>query len=160
MQLATMRIESGGIKFAVEESRALMGMCFLQKDLFEEYKYKESPPLSSEAEGEASDQVDQFKLNLSTLIDCLNIFGGSTGSFTSLQIIYKGYGNPLFLMYTPPQFHRDDLRASLSVSSTAFILSAGWRRTKCALTVVCALWRPKEYQTTTSERFQSSTRPS
>jgi hypothetical protein len=102
-----MRIESGGIKFAVEESKVLMGTCLLQKDLFEEYKYKEPMASSSSSsegvslapDGGESDRADQFKVNLSTLIDCLNIFGGGTNSFTSLQIIYKGYGNPLFLMY-------------------------------------------------------------
>jgi cell cycle checkpoint protein len=115
-QLATMRIESAGIKFAVEESKVLMGTCLLQKDLFEEYKYKE-PVHGSSSEGGASlppdgepaggDRADQFKVNLSTLIDCLNIFGGGTNSLTSLQIIYKGYGNPLFLMLEENQVRTD-----------------------------------------------------
>lgn len=105
-QLATMRVESGGIKFGVEESKALMGSCLLHKDLFEEYKYKE-PALSSPSDAPGSDRADQFKVNLSTLIDCLNIFGGGPGSFTSLQIIYKGYGNPLFLMLEENQVRTD-----------------------------------------------------
>jgi len=128
-----MRVESGGIKFGVEESKALMGSCLLHKDLFEEYKYKE-PALSSPSDAPGSDRADQFKVNLSTLIDCLNIFGGGPGSFTSLQIIYKGYGNPLFLMYIPCRPLHCQCRTTHSPTQ-----QPGWRRTRSALTVACAL---------------------
>ncbi|KAL6068595.1 ssDNA endodeoxyribonuclease [Balamuthia mandrillaris] len=101
-QLATVTIENNGITFTVEESKVLQGFCFLQAELFQEYKRKDpsqqhqqSSQQSEAADGERTKDV--FKINLSTMLDCLNIFGG-TSSFTALQIMYSGYGSPVFLM--------------------------------------------------------------
>uniref|UniRef100_A0A3Q3DDI8 RAD1 homolog (S. pombe) n=1 Tax=Hippocampus comes TaxID=109280 RepID=A0A3Q3DDI8_HIPCM len=40
-----------------------------------------------------------FLINLTVLLDCLSIFGGSTvpGTSTALRLCYKGYGHPLTL---------------------------------------------------------------
>jgi len=99
--LATITIEPTGIKFTVEESRVLQGNCFLQASLFDEYITKnqnQDVEMSDENHNEEVPRVDQFRVNLSTVLDCLNIFGG-TNNFTSLQILYHGYGGALFLLY-------------------------------------------------------------
>jgi cell cycle checkpoint protein len=85
-QLATVTISKLGIKFTIEIAQSLQGSALLQQELFQEYNF---------TEGEA--QKEQFQVNLSILLDCLNIYGIST-TFPALQIAYKGYGHPLLLM--------------------------------------------------------------
>jgi len=63
----------------------------LQASLFDEYKTR------SDQNSEGDSQCYQFKLNLSILLDCLNIFGGGT-NFTSLQLMYHGNGSALFVL--------------------------------------------------------------
>jgi cell cycle checkpoint protein len=92
-QMAIVNLAPGSIKFTVEESKVLQGSCKLEDKLFDEFKCKQP-----ESETDRAQNDMQFKINLSTLIDCLNIFGGGSTSFTSLQMIYRSYGNPLFLM--------------------------------------------------------------
>jgi hypothetical protein len=41
LQLATVTLRPTGIKFTVEESNVMQGNAFLQKELFQEYSYKE-----------------------------------------------------------------------------------------------------------------------
>ena len=40
---------------------------------------------------------EEFKLNLSILLDCLQIYG-TTSSYVAFQMAYEGYGHPLLLM--------------------------------------------------------------
>ncbi|KAL1260768.1 hypothetical protein QQF64_008595 [Cirrhinus molitorella] len=58
---------------------------FIQAEIFQEYIIKE-------------DAVG-FQVNLTVLLDCLTIFGGSTvpGVCTALRMCYSGYGYPLTL---------------------------------------------------------------
>ena len=55
---------------------------FLQAALFSEYRYTPAHEQS-------------FNLNLSVLIECLNIFGGGN---TTMRMCYAGYGHPLTLV--------------------------------------------------------------
>lgn len=50
-------------------------------------------------EYEIEEEMVIFKLNLTSLIECLNIFGGGTaGAATpSLKMVYRGHGYPLVL---------------------------------------------------------------
>ncbi|PRP85865.1 hypothetical protein PROFUN_06139 [Planoprotostelium fungivorum] len=82
-QMATLSISANGLKFTVEESNSFQGNAFLQQELFQEYHF--------------SSKHEQFKINFSLLLDCLNIYG-SGASFVSLQIGYRGYGHPLLLL--------------------------------------------------------------
>ncbi|XP_052432449.1 cell cycle checkpoint protein RAD1 [Carassius gibelio] len=74
-----------GLKVTVEDSKCLQANAFIQADIFQEYIIKE-------------DTVG-FQVNLTVLLDCLTIFGGSTvpGVCTALRMCYNGYGYPLTL---------------------------------------------------------------
>ncbi|KAM9469063.1 cell cycle checkpoint protein RAD1 [Clarias gariepinus] len=74
-----------GLKVTVEESKCLQANAFIQAEIFQEFTLKED--------------VVGFQVNLTVLLDCLTIFGGSTvpGVSTALRMCYNGYGYPLTL---------------------------------------------------------------
>ena len=74
-----------GFKISCEDAKCTQGIAFIHADLFQEYSVKE-------------DSVC-IKINLSILIECLNIFGTASmsGGSTALKICYEGYGHPLVL---------------------------------------------------------------
>ncbi|XP_031433268.1 cell cycle checkpoint protein RAD1 [Clupea harengus] len=74
-----------GLKVTVEDSKCLQANAFIQAEIFQEFVMKE-------------DSVG-FQINLTVLLDCLTIFGGSTvpGVTTALRMCYSGYGFPLTL---------------------------------------------------------------
>jgi len=61
-------------------------MFFFQEDIFQQFTLT-GPSI-------------QFRISLSVFLDCLNIFGSSPTTPTSLQMLYRGYGNPLVLVLT------------------------------------------------------------
>ncbi|CAB1352045.1 unnamed protein product [Coregonus sp. 'balchen'] len=74
-----------GLKVTVEDSKCLQANAFIQAEIFQEFTIRE-------------DSVG-FQVNLTVLLDCLTIFGGSTvpGVATALRMCYNGYGYPLTL---------------------------------------------------------------
>ncbi|CAL1567574.1 unnamed protein product [Knipowitschia caucasica] len=74
-----------GLKVTVEDSKCLQANAFIQAEIFQEFTIKED--------------LVGFQVNLTVLLDCLNIFGGSTvpGVLTALRMCYVGYGYPLTL---------------------------------------------------------------
>uniref|UniRef100_A0A3P9K7N5 Cell cycle checkpoint protein RAD1 n=1 Tax=Oryzias latipes TaxID=8090 RepID=A0A3P9K7N5_ORYLA len=74
-----------GLKVTVEDSKCLQANAFIQTEIFQEFTLKED--------------LVTFQINLTVLLDCLNIFGGNTvaGTSTALRMCYKGYGYPLTL---------------------------------------------------------------
>ncbi|XP_061654914.1 cell cycle checkpoint protein RAD1 isoform X3 [Phyllopteryx taeniolatus] len=74
-----------GLKVTVENSKCLQANAFIQAEIFQEFTIKE-------------DMVG-LKINLTVLLDCLSIFGGSTvpGVSPALRLCYRGYGYPLTL---------------------------------------------------------------
>uniref|UniRef100_A0A1A8GMD6 Cell cycle checkpoint protein RAD1 n=1 Tax=Nothobranchius korthausae TaxID=1143690 RepID=A0A1A8GMD6_9TELE len=74
-----------GLKVTVEDCKCVQANAFIQADIFQEFTIKED--------------LITFQVNLTVLLDCLNIFGGSTsaGISTALRMCYKGYGYPLTL---------------------------------------------------------------
>lgn len=74
-----------GFKISCEDAKATQGIAFVHSDLFQEYSVKE--------------ECVCIKINLSILIECLNIFGtvSMNGVSTALKICYEGYGHPLVL---------------------------------------------------------------
>jgi len=86
-ETATVFVTPLGLKVTVEESKAAQANAFVQEGLFHQYQVSQ-------------DQL-AFKINLTVLLECLTIFGGSggsTGGGTSLKMCYEGYGCPLILM--------------------------------------------------------------
>nr|XP_061800564.1 cell cycle checkpoint protein RAD1-like [Nerophis lumbriciformis] len=74
-----------GLKVTVEDSKCLQANAFIQAEIFQEFTIKE-------------DQIG-LQINLTVLMDCLSIFGGTAvpGASTALRLCYKGYGYPLTL---------------------------------------------------------------
>ncbi|XP_005100665.1 cell cycle checkpoint protein RAD1 [Aplysia californica] len=83
---ATVFASPMGLKVTVEDAKCAQANAFVQEAIFHEYSIKE-------------DQL-AFKINLTVLLECLTIFGGSAGpgANTSLKMCYAGYGCPLILM--------------------------------------------------------------
>jgi len=83
---ATVFASPMGLKVTVEDAKCAQANAFIQEALFHQYKIKE-------------EQL-AFKINLTVLLECLTIFGGSSGpgGSTSLKMCYAGYGCPLILM--------------------------------------------------------------
>lgn len=64
------KIDSLGLRFAVEESRVLQGVTFLDKALFTSFQY--NPP---ESEEESREESPAFQISLPALLETLQIFG-------------------------------------------------------------------------------------
>nr|XP_018909081.1 PREDICTED: cell cycle checkpoint protein RAD1-like isoform X2 [Bemisia tabaci] len=68
----------------VEDSRCIQASAFVCADVFEDYEVKEDPVI--------------FRVNLSTLIECLTIFDGissTPGASTAVKLKYRQHGAPL-----------------------------------------------------------------
>ncbi|KAK5603017.1 ssDNA endodeoxyribonuclease [Crenichthys baileyi] len=75
---------ANGLKVTVEDCKCMQANAFIQADIFQEFTLKEDSVV--------------FQINLTVLLDCLNIFGGSSvGGSTALRMCYRGYGHPLTL---------------------------------------------------------------
>ncbi|XP_037092708.1 cell cycle checkpoint protein RAD1-like isoform X2 [Pollicipes pollicipes] len=79
-------VTSDGLKVTVEDSKCVQANAFIQADMFQPFVL--------------SEETLSFKINLSVLLDCLNIFGsGSTaGATTALKMCYAGEGHPLVIV--------------------------------------------------------------
>jgi cell cycle checkpoint protein len=67
-----------GFKISCEDAKCTQGIAFVHSELFQEYSVKE--------------ECVCIKINLSILIECLNIFGSGSpsGTTTALKICYEG----------------------------------------------------------------------
>jgi len=83
---ATVLCNENGLKVTVEDAKCLQANSFIQADMFQEYS--------------VSDELVAFRVSLSVLVDCLNIFGSSQmpGVTTQLNLKYDGTGHPLKLI--------------------------------------------------------------
>lgn len=76
-----------GMKVVVEDSKCVQANAFIGNDIFQEYVVKDEPVM--------------FRVDLSTLVECLTIFDGYTslsGATTSLKMTYKEHGQPLKIL--------------------------------------------------------------
>lgn len=87
MQVCTCFLSSQGLKVTVEQSKCVQANAFIQASLFQQFVFRQEASLA-------------FRINLTALIECLNIFGGSGGPecHTALKMCYAGYGSPLTLL--------------------------------------------------------------
>lgn len=76
-----------GLKVSVDDSKAFLANAYIQADLFNHYAIK---------------QDVLFRIPLNILLECLNIFGGtsttSTSNTTAFELCYAGEGHPLILI--------------------------------------------------------------
>jgi len=90
---ATITVHPGGISVTVEEARTLLGTAYIFKGLFNEFVYRPDlqPMPSSEDQGDADDENlnTSFEIQLTTLMECLNIFGTAGGPSTNITTKYR-----------------------------------------------------------------------
>ena len=106
-------IDKNGFRFTVQRSNCLQANVYLKKELFTRF----------ECEGK-----HQFGINLSLLLECLSVFGTSSGNQVALQLNYAGEGHPILLQM---------------VDGDGLLLVCGLRR-YCAFAFVASaaeLWR-------------------
>ncbi|XP_043232190.1 cell cycle checkpoint protein RAD1-like isoform X1 [Amphibalanus amphitrite] len=83
---AVVVVTSDGLKVTVEDSKCVQANAFIQADMFQQFVL--------------SQETLSFKINLSVLLECLNIFGsgGTAGATTALKMCYAGDGHPLVIV--------------------------------------------------------------
>lgn len=99
---ADVQITTDGLRFSVEESRAVQGLSFLEKTLFSSYTFNASSIANAPSPDE-SVSTPGFQINLSALLETLQIFGLSdttanssrnpNGGFTSSHV-HNAFNTP------------------------------------------------------------------
>jgi len=86
LQSAVVVVTSDGLKVTVEDSKCVQANAFIQADMFQQFVL--------------SEEMISFKISLTVLLDCLNIFGsgGTPGAHTALKMCYAGRGHPLVMV--------------------------------------------------------------
>ncbi|ORY37884.1 Rad1/Rec1/Rad17 [Leucosporidium creatinivorum] len=127
---AVMEIRDHGIKITVEEGRSIQAAAYLTSNSFASYSFTlEAPARASPTPSTDSQDMEDdaphciFGISLSTVLECLNIFGNATasgggggkewprrmsdqaelekkddGKVTSMRMSYSGEGEPLVLL--------------------------------------------------------------
>lgn len=82
-----MIIRGNGVNFSVKEALSVQCNAFLSRDVWSEYEY-------------SGEEEERFTVNLSILLDCLNIFGQGALQQNSptVQMAYRGYGTPFLIL--------------------------------------------------------------
>ncbi|XP_059478782.1 cell cycle checkpoint protein RAD1-like [Neocloeon triangulifer] len=85
---ATCFATESGLRVSVESGKCSQANAFIQSEIFQEYQY------------DKEEESVNFSLDLSVLLECLDIFGDATSSSssTALKLRYKGHGNPVQLL--------------------------------------------------------------
>lgn len=79
-------VTTDGLKVTVEDSKCVQANAFIQADMFQQFVL--------------SQETLSFKINLTVLLECLNIFGSGSaaGATTALKMCYAGDGHPLVIV--------------------------------------------------------------
>jgi len=78
---ALVQVNDTGLVVQTEASRALLAMAFIHKDIFDEYVYDPGDPAHNLSDPDADPTYLQteFEIPMSTLLECLNVFGSAGG---------------------------------------------------------------------------------
>ncbi|KAM3069275.1 checkpoint clamp complex protein Rad1 [Clarireedia jacksonii] len=76
------QIGAQGIRFAVEESRVMQGIVFLDKALFTTFNCAVSTPEADADQEDASNDIPSFQISLVALLETLQIFGAADASIS------------------------------------------------------------------------------
>ncbi|KAK6612157.1 DNA repair exonuclease Rad1 [Botrytis cinerea] len=89
------QISTEGIRFAVEESRVMQGIVFLDKALFTTFNctLPESNPEENEEEDAPSNDLPVFQISLSALLETLQIFGAADATSRFSRPENEGYNS-------------------------------------------------------------------
>ncbi|KAL8629459.1 hypothetical protein Q9189_004850 [Teloschistes chrysophthalmus] len=95
-QKAHVRISSEGLRFAVEESRVIQGIVFLEHALFSSYIYSASTVEQAEDDDD-DDNTVAFQISLTALLETFQIFGVNDvkDRWTSRESAYSGIAGSL-----------------------------------------------------------------
>lgn len=74
-QTAEVQISNLGIRFSVEQSRSVQGFTILEKTLFSSYDLHSETVLEDAASSEEASYIAPFRINLTALLEVLQIFG-------------------------------------------------------------------------------------
>lgn len=86
---AQIRISPEGMRFSTEEGSAMESFIFLEKALFSSYTYNTPPPASSQDDDSPPPPV--FEINLTSLLETLNIFTLSDPNATKRASDYESF---------------------------------------------------------------------
>jgi len=86
-QSVTLTIRPDSIHFTVEEARVFQGAAQIKSDVFQEYNFHDK-----------EQKEYRFSVNLSVLLNCLQIFPQNQNNFAALQLVYQGMGHPLRIL--------------------------------------------------------------
>ena len=83
-------------KVTVEDAKCVQTNAYVKSDIFQEYHLKPG------GEEEEEEEDISFSVNLGTVLECLNMFGGTgvegAAGSPNLKMCYAGYGHPLILL--------------------------------------------------------------
>ncbi|KAF7871641.1 hypothetical protein EAF04_003748 [Stromatinia cepivora] len=88
------QISTQGIRFAVEESRVMQGIVFLDKALFTTFNCTlPEPDPEDDQEDDASNDLPAFQISLSALLETLQIFGAADATLRFSKPENEGYNS-------------------------------------------------------------------
>jgi cell cycle checkpoint protein len=88
---AEAQITSDGLRFSVEESRAVQGLTFLEKTLFSSYNFSPAALSHDSSSPEEISSTPAFQINLHALLETLQIFGLSDATASSSRKSNGGF---------------------------------------------------------------------
>jgi len=92
---STWFVSANGIKVTVEDAKSVQTNAFVKAELFQEFQLA-----AGRGDEEGTDELS-FSVSLGTVLECLNMFGGTSAEAAgspNLKICYTGYGHPLVLL--------------------------------------------------------------
>ncbi|KAF7504002.1 hypothetical protein GJ744_002930 [Endocarpon pusillum] len=90
---AEVQITTDGLRFSVEESRAVQGLAFLERSLFSSYTFNAASDTATSSPNETTSSPS-FQINLIALLETLQIFGLSDATHSSSRNPNGGFTSP------------------------------------------------------------------
>ncbi len=112
---AEVQITTDGLRFSVEESRAVQGLTFLERSLFSSYIFNPSPNINTSSPNETT-LTPSFQINLIALLETLQIFGLSDATNSSSRNPNGGFTSS----YAHNAFNTDALALSGGTCSISY----------------------------------------
>ncbi|CAO1638122.1 unnamed protein product [Parajaminaea phylloscopi] len=90
--VASVTISTAGLRVVTEQERCVQAVAYVSSAIFSRFDFRPPSPSASRQHAEYTDDLDsldpdqaslEFDINLATLLECINIFGGATASASS-----------------------------------------------------------------------------
>lgn len=92
---STWTISQNGLKVTVEDAKCVQANAFVKAEIFEDFFLK--PSAEAEAEDEEGSGDLSFAVNLSVVLECLQMLSGDQASHT-VKLCYLGFGHSLEIL--------------------------------------------------------------